>query len=161
MKSIGKPMSSRKAGMKSISGFTLIEILVTIVILAVGLLGFTMMHTSSISSALLTRNVDSCANLASDAFDRVKANVGSADYGTDFTVTVDSACAYVPTGATDADYLCNAMHNMHLTNATMDVSFQYDAPLVGVDTVTTDIAMSGGANPTTCQFVNLILLPTP
>ena len=151
-----------KTGVSGTSGFTLIEILVTVVIMSVGMLGFTIMQASSIKSALLTRNLDSCVNLASDAIDRVRANAGDVDYGVDFSVSATESCSSDDDDddddnmISDEDHLCNAMEEMNLGRATLSVSFQTNTPISNIDTVTASVILDPDANPESCTFVNLI-----
>lgn len=120
------------------AGFTLLEILVSVVIMSVGILGVTAMQTASLNSSILTRNIDNCVYVASDILDRIAANPNDiAGYtgGTysDFVVTTGGGCGV---SGSDEDQICNNMLNMQYNNATLTVSFQNDIPLVGLDTVT-------------------------
>jgi len=123
------------------AGFTLLEILISVVILSVGILGVTAMQTASLSSAVLTRNLDNCVYVASDALDRIAANPANiAGYTggsySDFVVTTTGGCG---ASSSDLDQICNAMLNMQYDNATLTVSFQNDIPVSGVDTVTANL----------------------
>ncbi len=124
-------------------GFTLIEVLVSLVIVAVGILGVTALQTASISTGVLTRTVDSCSALASDAIDRIYANSERwADYtgggvGGVFRVSPTEG-NNPPAGAALNDYndLFQSMVDMKLSEAALEVTIAPDIPLTGLNTVT-------------------------
>ncbi|VAX25897.1 hypothetical protein MNBD_NITROSPINAE02-433 [hydrothermal vent metagenome] len=146
-----KPAGVAIAGEKA--GFTLIEVLVTVVVLAVGVLGFTALQVSSMSSSLLTRSLDSCVNVAFDSLDRIRSNIGDANYGNDFMVDPASGC---PGDGSDADAICNAMIDMQFDNATLSVSFEKDTPLNLIDTVTVAIAYTYKGLNKTCTVMDIM-----
>ncbi|MBF0169910.1 MAG: prepilin-type N-terminal cleavage/methylation domain-containing protein [Nitrospinae bacterium] len=124
-------------------GFTLIEVLVSLVVISVGILGVTAMQTASLSSGVLTRTLDSCSALASDALDRIYTNHSSwADYvggamGGVFRVSPAEG-NNPPGGAALNDYndLYQSMVDMQLSDAALEVTFDTDVPLTGLNTVT-------------------------
>jgi type IV pilus assembly protein PilV len=64
------------------SGFTLVEVLVTLVILSVGLLGVAALHTASLRNNLDSALRSQASALASDIADRMRANRNAALGGT-------------------------------------------------------------------------------
>lgn len=84
------------------AGFTLIEILVTIVILSIGLLGIAGMQASSLRNNHAAYTKTQAANLAMDMADRIRANPGArAEYvgfDTGANVPADPGC--IGTGCT-------------------------------------------------------------
>lgn len=136
-----------------IAGFTLIEVLVTVVILVIGVLGFTALQISSVSSAVSTRHLDSCVNVAFDVLDRVRANIGRADFGTDFTISPQSGC---PGDGGEGDAICNAMIDMQFSGATLTVSFQQDTPLNLLDTVTAQVTYSHKGVTRSCNVMEIM-----
>ncbi len=145
--------SAMRATPRGQAGFTLIEILVTIVVMSVGVLGFTALQVSSMSSSLLTRNLDSCVNVAFDSLDRIRSNIGDANYGTDFSVDPSSGC---PGDGSDADAICKAMIDMQFDNATLSVSFEKDTPLNLIDTVTVAITYTYKGSNKTCTVLDIM-----
>lgn len=122
-------------------GFTLIEVLVSVVIVAVGVLGVTAMQTASISSGVLTRTLDSCTALTSDALDRIYANhTNWQEYTAGGVFRVSPVEGNLPpSGATaslDYNDLYQTMVDMGLSNAALEVSFTTDTPMAGLNTVT-------------------------
>lgn len=140
------------------AGFTLLEILISVVILAVGILGVTALQTASLNSALLTRSLDNCVMIASDVLDRIAANPANisgftgGDYS-DFTVDTSGGCG---SSASDTDQICNMMLNMQYKNATLTVAFQNDAPIDGLDTVTATLSWPHKGDTKQCVAESII-----
>jgi len=153
----------RGAGARSgDAGFTLIEILVSIAILAVGILGISMLQTNAVSGEVLSRSMDSAVNLASDALDRIQANsenitdyVGG-DYSSGFTVTRNSSPPSGTQAAEDHDALQRQMLDMHLANATLNVVLQNDTPITGVDTAQATVSWDHKGSTKQCQVTSVI-----
>lgn len=140
------------------AGFTLLEILISVVILSVGILGVTAMQTASLNSSILTRNIDNCVYVASDVLDRIASNpndIAGFTGGTyaDFVVTTTSGCG---TSTSDEDQICNSMKNMQYRNATLTVSFQSDIPLDGLDTVTATLTWPHKGDTKQCVAQSII-----
>lgn len=129
----------RRPGRPRQAGFTLIEVMVSLVIVAVGILGVTAMQTASISSSVLTRTLDSCTSLTSDALDRIYANKNSwQEYAAGFRISPAEGSS-PPSGASAAnDYndLYQTMLDMELEKAALEVTFTTDTPMAGLNTVT-------------------------
>ncbi|MBI4666577.1 MAG: type IV pilus modification protein PilV [Nitrospinae bacterium] len=151
------------------SGFTLIEVLVSIVILAVGILGATAMQSASLGGEYQARNLDSCVNLAFDALDRIQSNVEIIEqYSSGGTMVVDPESPSPPSGSeASADYnqLTAAMQKyvaasqsmgMQMEKAQMLITFQPDSPLAGVDTVTANVTWNRKGKTEQCQMTNII-----
>lgn len=155
------PLPFRRAVRRA--GFTLIEILIAVTILAVGVLGISMLQTNSLSGEILTRDMDSAISLASDALDRIQASSGNisdyvgGDYGAAFTVTTTSSSPSGVTAYIDHDALQEQMINMNLTDATLSVSFQTDTPVTGVDTATATVTWSHKGSPKECEVKSIIV----
>lgn len=60
--------------MKSNAGFGMIEILVSLLVLAIGLLGLASLQTTSLTQSSETRNRSQAILLADDMFERIRAN---------------------------------------------------------------------------------------
>lgn len=75
------------------SGFTLIEVLVALVIFAIGLLGIAALHIESLNAGRTALNRTQAVELASDLADRIRANRLACDA---------TACAYTGAGALTA-----------------------------------------------------------
>ena len=96
--------------MKTNSGFTLIEVLIAVVILAGGLLGLAALQAASLKNNQSAYNRSQATQLAYDLADRVRANV--AGVGTYTTIlpsaaTVQADCTSVSTTCTAADMATN------------------------------------------------------
>ncbi len=95
-------MASRKIQQQH--GFTLIEVLISIVILSVGLLGVAGMQATSMSNNHQAFVKTQAANMAADMADRIRANAdAAADYG-NFSSTeppADPGC--ITAGCTSAE----------------------------------------------------------
>lgn len=129
----------RRSGRRRESGFTLIEVMVSLVIVAVGILGVTAMQTASISSSVLTRTYDSCTSLTSDALDRIYANKANwAEYAGGFRVSPSEGGSPPSGQAASNDYndLRQSMIDMELQDAALEVVFTVDVPMAGLNTVT-------------------------
>jgi type IV pilus assembly protein PilV len=81
--------------MKKNSGFTLIEVLIAMMVLAVGLLGLAGLQATGLKNNLSAYNRSQATRLAYDMADRMRANVANAK-------TLD-ASVYLTTAPTDAD----------------------------------------------------------
>lgn len=93
----------RKNGFKvpnaqSQKGLTLVEILVTVVIISVGLLGVAALHLTSLRNGVDSANRSKAIWLAHDIFDKMRANRTQALNG-DYTIAVGAA----PSGSALAD----------------------------------------------------------
>ncbi|MCX7101946.1 MAG: type IV pilus modification protein PilV, partial [Methylobacter sp.] len=65
-------------GMKQTAGFTLIEVLIAMLVLAVGLLGLAGLQATSLKSNQSAYNRSQATQLAYDLADRMRANVAGA-----------------------------------------------------------------------------------
>ncbi|VAX20795.1 hypothetical protein MNBD_NITROSPINAE01-1192 [hydrothermal vent metagenome] len=154
------------------AGFTLLEILVSIVIIAVGVLGATAMQSASLRGGVLARTLDSATNIASDALDRIQmnsANIGDyigGNYANPFTVSLQDDQDDIPgnnserpdtvDAGADYDTIYTQMRNMALDNATLSITFQADTPTVGVDTATATVSWPYLGGTKQCQIVHII-----
>ncbi len=149
------------------SGFTLIEILVSIVILTVGILGVTAMQSASLNGGVAARSMDSAVNVASEALDRIQANVKNiGDYGATFTVAPVDDSDTDPTNngerpsgsaaAADYDSIYNRMREMNLGLGTLTITFQYDTPVTGVNTASAVVSWNNKSQVKRCRVTYLI-----
>lgn len=78
------------------AGFTLVEILVTIVVLSIGLLGIAGMQASSLRNNQAAYTKTQAANLAADMADRIRANPGASSgayvYNTSGFAAPETSC---------------------------------------------------------------------
>lgn len=86
--------------MKTHTGFTLIEVLIAMLILAGGLLGLAALQTTSIRSNLAAYNYGQATQLLYDMADRMRANVCTPNPSSEPPVTCPSATPpdYITTG---------------------------------------------------------------
>jgi len=82
--------------MKTKAGFTLIEVLVALVILAGGLLGFAALQSVSLKKSLSAYNSGQASQLAYNLADRMRANVADAKLATDSNPLTVSAYLGAP-----------------------------------------------------------------
>jgi type IV pilus assembly protein PilV len=75
---------------RALGGFTLVEVLVTLVILSVGLLGIAALHTASLRNNLDSALRSQASALADDIADRMRANRDAAVNG-DYDIALNDA----------------------------------------------------------------------
>ena len=87
------------------SGFTMVEVLVALVVLAIGLLGIAALYLNSLQSGRTAIYRTQAVNLAADLADRIRANrTAQAAYGTLFAdAEVEVAGCYTTGGCVDTD----------------------------------------------------------
>lgn len=84
-------MTGRPATLRSQSGFTLIEVLITILVLAFGLLGYALLQTMNIRFAQSANYRTQVTNLSSELIDQMRANRILANaYLGDYNATIQS-----------------------------------------------------------------------
>ena len=91
--------------MKSQNGFTLVETLVALVVLAIGMLGIAALYLTSLQAGRTAIYRTQAVNLAADLADRIRANRAAiADYGIIFAdASVDVPACYTTIGCTPAE----------------------------------------------------------
>lgn len=104
--------------MKTQSGFTLIEVLVAVIILAIGLLGLAGIQTVGLKNNQSAYTRSQATQLAYDIADRMRANVaGAATYtAIDPTAAASTETCYNATGCTPAQM---AQSDLFAWNATL------------------------------------------
>jgi len=87
------------------SGFTIVEVLVALVVLAIGLLGIAALYLNSLQSGRTAIYRTQAVNLAADLADRIRANrTAQAAYGTLFAdAEAEVAGCYTTGGCIDTD----------------------------------------------------------
>lgn len=87
---------------KSESGFTMVEVLVALVVLAIGLLGIAALYLNSLQAGRTAIYRTQAVNLVADLADRIRANrTATAAYGIVFTgASVDVPACYTTAGCT-------------------------------------------------------------
>jgi type IV pilus assembly protein PilV len=87
------------------NGFTMVEVLVALVVLAIGLLGIAALYLNSLQSGRTAIYRTQAVNLAADLADRIRANrTAQAAYGTLFAdAEVEVAGCYTTGGCIDTD----------------------------------------------------------
>lgn len=140
------------------AGFTLLEVLISVAILAIGVVGVAGLQALSVNTQVESRNMDSAINLAYDALDRMQANSKNiTDYlnGSYSSSFVVSASSSPPSSGAQAiaDYnaLLAQMQYMSFGTATLSVSVQNNIPYTGVDTATATISWSRKGKVEQCQ----------
>jgi type IV pilus assembly protein PilV len=130
--------------MKKASGFTLIEVLVATLVLAVGLLGLLGLQATSIKNNLSAYNRSQATQLAYDMADRMRANKNeSLDPATGNVLT---ASTYLTMDSSDATAQANCATVTGCTGAQMAQNdlFQWNSALEnlpeGKGTITVDAA---------------------
>jgi type IV pilus assembly protein PilV len=101
-----------KLGMRQ-SGFTMVEVLVALVVLAIGLLGIAALYLNSLQSGRTAIYRTEAINLAADLADRIRMNrTAQAAYGTLYAdvETPVAACATTG-GCTDAELASTDLAN--------------------------------------------------
>lgn len=91
---------SRSPRARAAAGFSLIEVLIAILVIAFGLLGFAMMQTMSLRFAQAANQRTQATNLAYDLLDQMRANrLVAAQYtGASFAPGAVTGCAARPVG---------------------------------------------------------------
>lgn len=95
------------------SGFTMVEVLVALVVLAIGLLGIAALYLNSLQAGRTAVYRTEAINLAADLADRIRMNrTAQAAYGTSFTdVEVPVGTCATTGGCSDADLASTDLFN--------------------------------------------------
>lgn len=104
-------------------GFTLVEVLVALVIFAVGLLGIAALHIESLNAGRTALNRTQAVALASDLADRIRANreactVGTATCAYESTAGAVTATCETTTGCTAAELAATDVFRWRAIGAT-------------------------------------------
>jgi type IV pilus assembly protein PilV len=88
---VGAPVARRKFGGRRQAGFSMIEVLVALLVLALGLLGFALLQTMNLRFTQSANLRTQATNLAYDLLDQMRANRrDAADYATAATFLAGS-----------------------------------------------------------------------
>lgn len=98
------PMARLHARVRRQRGFTLIEALISVVIMSIGLLGVAALQTRSLGSTNIAAKRSQAILLAGDLADRMRAN----------RVAADPAAASHYANTEPADNACRAVHHGHM-----------------------------------------------
>lgn len=125
--------------MNKVSGFTLIEILIAMVILAVGLLGLAGLQATGLKNNQSAYYRSLATQLAYDMADRIRANIAEADkFDTSTYITVD------PVDASAQDDCNEVSVNCTIADLAESDLFEWNAALAALPSVeasiTTDAA---------------------
>ncbi|MDH5511294.1 MAG: type IV pilus modification protein PilV [Nitrospinota bacterium] len=154
-------------------GFTLLEILVSVVVLSVGILGVTAMQTASLNGQLLTRNLGTAFNVVHDALDRMQTNSENItnyinnNYTQPFTVTANITDANPSdngerptsgsTAAADYDAIYMAMLDMKLSSGVLTIQLSNDDPYTGVDSAVAKLTWNYKGKTKTCEVRTILI----
>jgi len=135
-----------KKVLKQQAGFTLIEVLVSLTILAVGMLAVASMQTTAMSGNKISQEATIASELAEEMAERVRANGGtnpaiynSLDTGGDCTSLADPA-----KGECLQWQERLAQTQSGLSNATGQVQVSAETPIPNTATITVTVNWSGG-----------------
>lgn len=100
MNSANRRLVGRASMGRNASGFTLIEVMVAVLVLGIGLLGFALLQTMSVRFAQSANHRTHATNLSYDMLDQMRTNrIAAASYSGNYTGTA-TGCA--PTAAVGA-----------------------------------------------------------
>jgi type IV pilus modification protein PilV len=118
-RTVGTNMKRIQATRPAQSGFTMVEVLVALVVLAIGLLGIAALYLNSLQSGRTAIYRTQAVNLAADLADRIRMNrTAQAAYGTLFADAEVAVPACSTTGGcTDADLAATDLSNWKTTVA--------------------------------------------
>lgn len=89
-----------KIARSSQAGFTLIEVMIAVLVLAFGLLGFALLQTMSVRFAQSANFRTQATNLTYELLDQIRINrVAAASYAGDYEATIADADCVSPTGS--------------------------------------------------------------
>lgn len=95
----------RKIGAGRVAGFTLIEVMVAVLILGIGLLGFALLQTMSVRFTQSANQRTQATNLAYDMLDQIRVNrLAVGQYVGDYSATVSGAACQPDGTVTPAKY---------------------------------------------------------
>lgn len=126
-----------RAGRRGAGGFSMIEVLVALVVLAIGLLGFALLQTMNLRFTQSANHRTQAINLASDLLDQMRANRNDSAWYVAAAFDANSVSREVcsrPTG--DVEYTDNIARWQCQVVATLgegaSVQTDYDAGLVTI-----------------------------
>jgi type IV pilus modification protein PilV len=135
------------------AGFTLIEVLISLAVVSVGILGVIGLSAQSLQATQISRNTDSCLNMGADVIDRVASVVDNVTELEGAHIT-KGGC-----GTTDSnlDQLCRSMDEMVFNrDATLDITVDTDKPVGGVATITASFAWQYKGSYKRCHIVGVV-----
>lgn len=135
------------------SGFTLLEILVSLVVLSVGIMGVTALSSTAINATVQARAIDNCYNLSFDLLDRLHSNQEDINsLGSSFVIDPNSCDG----SGSDIDEVCRAMRDMKFNEGLIRVDIVNDTPIPGLVTATVSVSYSSKGGNKECQVVDII-----
>jgi len=125
---------------KTQRGFTLIEVLVTIVIVSVGLLGLAGLQINGLRANMSSETRSKATLLASDIVERMRANLTGVDANAYSNIIVDAANCAAPA------ILCGNTSAGNAVNCTAPEMAAFDIWVWGCGTAAADVKKSGVTN---------------
>ncbi len=125
---------------KAHTGFTLIEILVTIVIVSVGLLGLAGLQINGLRANMSSETRSKATLLAGDIVERMRANLAGVDANAYRNIVVNAANCAAP------EKLCGNTSTSAAVECTAPEMATFDAWVWGCGTADADVRKSGVTN---------------
>jgi len=122
------------------NGFTLIEVLVTIVVVSVGLLGLAGLQIGSLRANMNSETRSTATLLANDIVERMRANRSGVDANAYSNITVDAAQCVAPAS------LCGNTSTSIAVNCTPLEMAVFDTWVWGCGTAAANVRKSGVTN---------------
>jgi len=132
------------------NGFTLIEVMIAVLILAVGMMAVAALLNMSITGNIFSRDGTIAVELAQEMLDRVRTNAGSQP---DFYNNIDTsgACGGTEPAVGDCNQWKARLASSGLVGAKGTVTVVKDAPIAKSATVR--VTITWGAVPTASHYV--------
>lgn len=148
-----------------VSGFTLVEVLVSLVVLSVGLLGIAALYVESLRAGRMSLNQMSAVTLAADMADRIRANPAAGVAYAGNGPGIDNACVNGFVACTPAELASDDWFRWRQdvaarlpSNATASIDVVNAPPLIRY-TITLNWPESGQAVPEDFVLVTQELAP--
>ncbi len=123
------------------SGFTLVEVLVTIVVVSIGLLGLAGLQINGLRANMSSETRSKATLLASDIVERMRANLTGVDANAYSNIIVNAANCAAP-----AAILCGNTSAGDAVNCTAPQMAAFDVWVWGCGTAAADVKKSGVTN---------------
>lgn len=138
------------------NGFTLIEVLIAITLLAVGLLGVAGMQTNAMMGNTFSRTGTEAVVLAEEMVDRIRTNAGTNPVVYN-GIDTSGSCDLTPTRLkNDCDAWKSRISDSNLKNAVGTVSVAKDQPLENTATVEVKLTWGGAIGGRSVVFTTIL-----